>query len=90
MNTRVADGFDDFADVQDGPKFVESRRSFTVEGIAESVRNFATLSEALRILGAAVLVASMSVFLLQGWNEGNDINRYLLLLAQTGLLSAAG
>ena len=90
MSTRVADGYGDFANVQDGPKFVESRRSFTVEGIAESVRNFATLSEALRILGAAVLVASMSVFLLQGWNEGNDINRYLLLLAQTGLLSAAG
>ena len=32
----------------------------------------------------------MSVFLLQGWNDGNDISRYLLLLTQTGLLAAAG
>ena len=56
----------------------------------QSVRNFATLSEALRILGAAVILASMSVFLLQGWNDGNDIRRYLLLLTQTGLLTAAG
>jgi hypothetical protein len=32
----------------------------------------------------------MSVFLLQGWNDGNDIRRYLLLLTQTGLLTAAG
>ncbi len=61
-----------------------------VEGVMESIRNFATLSEALRILGATVLLASMSLFLLQGWNDGNDIKRYLLLLAQTGLLAAGG
>jgi hypothetical protein len=63
---------------------------FSVDGVMQSVRNFATVSEALRILGAAVILASMSVFLLQGWNEGNDISRYLLLLTQTGLLAAAG
>ncbi len=63
---------------------------FTIDGIMESLKNFATLSEALRILGAAGLLASMSMFLLQGWNDGNDINRYLLLLAQTGLLAAGG
>ena len=56
----------------------------------QSVSNFATVSEVLRLLGAAIIVASMSVFLLQGWNEGNDIRRYLLLLSQTGLLAAAG
>ncbi len=63
---------------------------FSAEGVMQSVRNFATVSEALRILGAAVILASMSVFLLQGWNDGNDIRRYLLLLTQTGLLAAAG
>jgi len=66
------------------------RSGLSVDGIMQSVRNFATLSEALRILGAAVILASMSVFLLQGWNEGNDISRYLLLLTQTGLLATAG
>jgi hypothetical protein len=66
------------------------RSGLSVDSIMQSVRNFTTLSEALRILGAAVILASMSVFLLQGWNEGNDIRRYLLLLTQTGLLAAAG
>ena len=61
-----------------------------VDRIIDSVRNFATVSEVLRMVGAAVLLASMSVFLLQGWDDGNDIRRYLLLLSQTGLLAAAG
>ncbi|MGB5258004.1 MAG: hypothetical protein WBN07_05605 [Woeseiaceae bacterium] len=94
MNARVGDGFGDYVTVDNGPDngptFVASRARFSVEGVMQSVRNFATLSEALRILGAAVILASMSVFLLQGWNEGNDISRYLLLLTQTGLLAAAG
>ena len=90
MNARVADGLGDYVTVDDGPTFAASRSGFSVEGVMQSVRNFATLSEALRILGAAVILASMSVFLLQGWSEGNDISRYLLLLTQTGLLAAAG
>ena len=90
MNTRVANAFDDELEVQHGPHFVPKSSGFDVDRIMHSIRNFATLSEALRILGAAVLVASMSLFLMQGWNEGNDISRYLMLLAQTGLLAAAG
>ena len=97
MNTQVADGFgsyrddhrDDYAD-DNGPVFVPPRRGLSVDGVMQSVRNFATLSEILRISGAAILLASMSVFLLQGWNDGNDIRRYLLLLTQTGLLTVAG
>jgi hypothetical protein len=89
MNTRVA-AFDDNLRTDDGPVTERSRSGFSVDGVMQSVRNFATLSEALRLLGASVLLASMSVFLLQGWNEGNDISRYLLLLTQTGLLAAAG
>ena len=78
MNTHVADGDADFHGCQGWPDvFVKRRRSMSVEGISQSLKNFGTLSEALRILGAAVLVASMSVFMLQGWSEGNDINRYL-------------
>ena len=63
---------------------------FSVDSVMQSIRNVATLSEALRILGAGVILASMSVFLMQGWSGGNDISRYFLLLAQTGLLGAAG
>jgi len=90
MNTRAAAGFAELGKADNGPTFVPRRRGLSADAIAESLRNFATLSEALRVLGAAVLVASMSVFLLQGWSEGNDMRRYLLLLTQTGLLTAAG
>lgn len=54
------------------------------------IRQFATLSQILRFTGASIMVASMSLFLLQGWDAGNDINRYFLLLAQTVLLAAGG
>lgn len=90
MNTRVARALDDNFEGRGGPQFNPSSSRFDIDRILHSIRNFATLSEALRILGAAVLVASMSLFLMQGWSEGNDIRRYLMLLAQTGLLAAAG
>ena len=89
MNTRVANQYDDYH-VDSGPEFEPRNSRFDVDRIMDSIRNFATVSEALRILGAAVLVASMSMFLMQGWNDGNDIRRYLMLLTQTGLLAAAG
>ena len=85
---RVA-AFDEDLIVEDTTSYTP-RSGLSVDSIMQSVRNFTTLSEALRILGAAVILASMSVFLMQGWSEGNDINRYLLLLTQTGLLAAAG
>jgi len=89
MNMRISAFPDDF-EVEEREEIVMSTSRFSVDSVMQSVRNFATLSEALRVLGAAVILASMSVFLLQGWNDGNDISRYLLLLAQTGLLAAAG
>lgn len=61
-----------------------------MERVLGALRGVATLSEVLRILGAMVMLASLSVFLLQGWHEGNDVSRYLMLLTQTGLLTAAG
>ena len=46
MNTKVAEGYADFTDARDGPVFVKRRRSFSVEGISRSLKNFGTLSEA--------------------------------------------
>ena len=89
MNTRIA-AFEDDLIADDREVSVPSASRFSVDGLMQSLRNVATLSEALRILGAGVILVSMSVFLLQGWDEGNDIRRYLLLLTQTGLLGAAG
>lgn len=48
------------------------------------------LSRMLRILGGAVLIASASIFMLQHWQTGGDVTRYLLLLAHTATLSGAG
>ncbi len=89
MNTRASAFDSDFAAEHPEDVVATSQRP-GVDGVLKSLQNVATLSEALRILGASVILASMSVFLLQGWSEGNDISRYLLLLTQTGLLAAAG
>ena len=56
----------------------------------DTLRQFATVSELLRIVGAVIMVGSLSLFMLQGWLEGNDIQRYLKLLVQTLLLTAGG
>jgi hypothetical protein len=58
--------------------------------LMQSAFSYATLSNLLRILGAGVLVASVSIFLLKGWSTGNDIQRYLMLLAHTVLLGVTG
>ncbi|MFT5116410.1 MAG: hypothetical protein ACI8P9_005781, partial [Parasphingorhabdus sp.] len=58
--------------------------------VITSIKAFASWSEVLRILGASAVVASMSIFLLQGWYVENDIDRYIKLLAQTGLLALGG
>lgn len=52
--------------------------------------SFSGLSNLLRIMGGFSVVASMSLFLLRGWDAGNDINRYYLLLSQTLLLGLGG
>ncbi len=88
MNTTVHAHIDREV-MRDDPSPPPSPR-YTVDGIMASLRNVASVSEVLRIIGAAVIVASMSLFLLQGWSEGNDISRYLKLLAQTGLLGLGG
>ncbi|MBL4673493.1 MAG: hypothetical protein JKX81_14635 [Arenicella sp.] len=54
------------------------------------LEKIASLSQIVRGFGACAIIASMSLFMLQGWAEGNDITRYLKLLAQTGLLTGAG
>ncbi len=43
--------------------------------VMNTLRQFATVSELLRIAGAAIMVGSLSLFMMQGWLEGNDIQR---------------
>jgi hypothetical protein len=68
---------------------------WTEEAIAEQpsmldsdlARRLPTL---LRILGAGALVVAMYSFLAKGWESGNDVFRYLLMLGHTGVLTAIG
>jgi hypothetical protein len=79
----------DSTDIMAGEKVTKQKQSrFT--RILVSLKTFATWSEVLRMAGAAAVVASISVFLMQGWTEVNDIQRYLKLLAQTGLFALGG
>lgn len=47
------------------------------------------LTRALRIAGAALVVASASTFMLQHWGSGDDLLRYAMLVGQSLLLAAA-
>ncbi len=44
----------------------------------------------LRVFGACAVIASLSLFLIEGWKDGNDLSRYIKLLAQTGLITGGG
>ncbi len=60
------------------------------ENVIDTMQRFAGFASIMRSTGALVIVAAMSLFLMQGWQEGDDISRYYMLLAQTGLLAAGG
>jgi hypothetical protein len=59
------------------------------EDIVESCRGN-LLPRILRVLGAGIIFSCASIFLFQRWGVGNDIQRYLLLLAFTAVLTAGG
>jgi hypothetical protein len=58
--------------------------------IQQTMKQFSGFAGLLRIGGALTIIAAMSMFLLQGWQEGDDISRYYMLLTQTLLLAACG
>lgn len=58
--------------------------------LIDRIKRITSVSEVLRIFGACAVIASLSLFMLEGWSDGNDISRYLKVLGQTGLLTVAG
>lgn len=44
----------------------------------------------LRLLGSLTLLAAISIFLFQGWENGNDLHRFGVLFFHTALLAAIG
>ena len=55
-----------------------------------TVGSMTTLSKVFRFLGALLVVAATSTFMLQQWHAGGSATRYLTLLAMTVSLVAAG
>lgn len=50
----------------------------------------ARLPSLLRFAGTLSLIVAMYSFLIKGWNSGDDLFRYLLLLGHTGLMAIIG
>ncbi len=61
-----------------------------IQSVMNTIAEFATISEILRTCGAMIIVASMSLFLIQGLEVAGDLQRYGTLLLQTVLLTAGG
>ena len=60
------------------------------ERAGKAIKEFATISEIMRLFGAMGVLASMFVFLTQNWAADTDIELFLLMLTQTSLLAVAG
>ncbi len=54
------------------------------------IRTGLSLPALLRGVGVATLLLSISIYLLNGWEQGSDLTRYFLLLAHTVAIAAIG
>ena len=61
-----------------------------INAVIKSIKDYATIAEVMRIVGAIIMMASMTTLLFKGWHDGDDMHRYLKLLSFTGLLSIFG
>lgn len=59
-------------------------------GFFEIVRKYASVSDLLRLSGAIAVAVAMGLFLLDGIEVVNDLQRFLTMLGLTGALTAAG
>ena len=91
MNNSLTLNDDFFSDEYDqSDNIICSDDTESTGSLFDKLKHITSVSEVLRIFGACAVIASMSIFMLNGWSDGNDIQRYLKLLAQTGLLTGAG
>jgi len=67
-----------------------NNRSGRIARALIELRRQATFAQLLRIGGALGVVAAMSLFLMQGIDVNNDLQRFLTLLGQTVVLTAGG
>jgi len=78
------------------PDFIFESKESLKKSTGKQVRNgfdFANtkmISKILRSIGAIIIVVSASTFLFQHWTPGSDLQRFLLLLGFTSVLSIGG
>ena len=56
----------------------------------DNIQKASSIAGLMRMCGAGLLIFSLSLFLIQGIEATTDLQRYLLLLGQTALLTMAG
>ncbi|MFK8079353.1 MAG: hypothetical protein AB8B97_03635 [Granulosicoccus sp.] len=61
-----------------------------LQRVLHAVKEGTSIAGLLRMGGAGLMVFSLSLFLMQGMDTTSDLHRFLLLLAQTVLLTSAG
>lgn len=65
-------------------------RSNVLSSIMNAIVKASSVAELVRFTGAGLIVFAVSLFLMQGMDATNDLQRFHLLLLQTGFLGAAG
>lgn len=75
----------DSGDISQKSKTEKSSDSFF-----QLVRRYATVSDVLRLSGALAVAIAMAIFLLEGVEVVNDLQRFLTMLGLTAALAAAG
>ena len=68
----------------------EPKQNNLFDQAINSLKEFANFSSLLRIFGAIAVLASMSMFLMQGWSDTNDFERFCMMIGQTFLLGVGG
>ncbi len=71
-------------------EMAEPSKSSVMASVIRSIVRTASLAEFVRFFGAGMIVFALSLFLLQGVDATNDLQRFHLLLLQTGLLGVSG
>lgn len=72
------------------PSRAENRDEKIDSAITPADQSKNRLPNMLRTLGVVTLLASVSVYLLQGWESGSDMSRYLMLWGHTLALTGVG
>ncbi len=86
--TSTAQGPDKSIDSANGA--TDTSRSAAVASVIGAMVKATTLAGVVRFCGAGMIALAVSLFLMQGVEASNDLQRFHRLLAQTGLLGAAG